>query len=239
MTTPIDREFRIAHLAEATSRMLDALAAVPPETLRDPSLLPNWTVGHVATHLARNADALGNLLRWAATGVETPMYATPETRDADIDAGARREPTEILDDLTASCGRLAQAISDQPEAAWSALVSMRRGGPVASEIVLDARLAEIELHHHDLGVDAGLALLDEASGAALLAAVVRTYVRSRDLGGIVVVPDGGEPITLTGTAQDEPTHVRGSAAAIAGWITGRGDGADLACNGPLPDLEAW
>ena len=49
----------------------------------------------------------------------------------------------------------------------------------------------------------------------------------------------GRPITLTGTPAGEPTQVRGPAAAIAGWITGRLDGADLTCDGPLPDLEAW
>ena len=45
-------------------------------------LLPGWTVGHVLTHVARNADAYTNLLTWARTGVETPAYASPEAREA-------------------------------------------------------------------------------------------------------------------------------------------------------------
>lgn len=239
MTTVPDREFRIAHLTEASTRLLEALAAVPPESLRDPSLLPDWTVGHVATHLARNADAQRNLLHWAATGVETPMYPSPQARNDDIEAGARREPEEILSDLNASVVRLAQAIDAQPGAAWTALVRQSRGGPVPAEVILDARLAEVELHHHDLGVDSGLALLDEEAGGLLLGAVVRTYARNRDLGGLVVEPDGAEPVTLTGAPDGKPTHVRGPAVSIAGWLTGRTDGSELVCDGPLPDLEAW
>jgi maleylpyruvate isomerase len=239
MSTSTDREFRIAHLSEATTRMLQALTDVPPAILRDPSLLPDWTVAHVATHLARNADAQRNLLHWASTGVETPMYPSADAREAGIAEGVRREPREILEDLVASCDRLATAIADQPAAAWDARISLRRGGPVASDVVLDARLSEVELHHHDLGLDGGLALLSDDDGAMLLAAVVNTYVRNRDLGGIVVLPDGGDPITLTGMPAGEPTRVRGPAAAVAGWLTGRLDGADLSCDGPLPDLEAW
>lgn len=243
MTTPpddpADREFRVAHLTEATTRLLAALAAVPPDALHDPSLLPGWTVGHVVAHLARNADAQRNLLRWAATGVETPMYASPSAREEDIATGAARPPEENLSDLRASCERLATAIDELPAPAWEARVRQRRGDPVAASVVLDSRLAEVELHHHDLGVDPGLELLDGEAGALLLAAVVRTYVRNRDLGGVVVEPDGGVPLTLTGTPDGPPTHVSGSAVSIAGWLTGRTDGSDLICEGPLPDLEAW
>ena len=44
-----------------------------------PSGLPDWTRAHVLTHVARNADAMVNLLTWARTGVPTPAYAS---RDA-------------------------------------------------------------------------------------------------------------------------------------------------------------
>ncbi|MGH3331970.1 MAG: maleylpyruvate isomerase N-terminal domain-containing protein, partial [Nocardioidaceae bacterium] len=42
--------------------------------LRGPSRLPDWTRGHVVTHVARNAEGLVRLLAWARTGIETPMY---------------------------------------------------------------------------------------------------------------------------------------------------------------------
>jgi maleylpyruvate isomerase len=34
--------------------------------------LPGWTRGHLLTHVARNADALRNLLTWARTGCHVP-----------------------------------------------------------------------------------------------------------------------------------------------------------------------
>jgi maleylpyruvate isomerase len=52
---------------------LDRLAGVD---LDGPSLLPGWSRRTVIAHVARNADALCNLLTWARTGVETPMYAS-------------------------------------------------------------------------------------------------------------------------------------------------------------------
>ncbi len=44
------------------------------------------------THVARNADAMINLLTWARTGVPTPAYASDQQRDADIEAGAGAQP---------------------------------------------------------------------------------------------------------------------------------------------------
>ena len=61
-----------------------AAARLEPAQVTEPSRLPGWTRGHVLSHLARNADALVNLLTWARTGVETVMYASAEARDEEI-----------------------------------------------------------------------------------------------------------------------------------------------------------
>ena len=53
-----------------------ALGRLVPEDFAGPSLLPGWTRAHVLAHVAGNADALVNLLTWARTGEETPMYAS-------------------------------------------------------------------------------------------------------------------------------------------------------------------
>ncbi len=60
-----------------------------------PTALPGWTRRHLVAHVAANADALGNLVRWAATGRRTPMYATPEERAAGIEQGARMSADEL------------------------------------------------------------------------------------------------------------------------------------------------
>ena len=60
-------------IAAATERLLATADALTGDQVREPSLLPGWTRGHVLTHVARNADGLRNLLIWARTGTEIPM----------------------------------------------------------------------------------------------------------------------------------------------------------------------
>src|SRR3954447_21274961 len=54
-----------------------------------PSALPGWTRRHVVAHVAFNARALMRLLHWARTGEKTPMYASAEARNAEIEEGAK------------------------------------------------------------------------------------------------------------------------------------------------------
>ena len=78
---------------------------------RAPSLLPGWSIGHVLTHLARNADGMRNMIEGAVLGEERLMYPSAEHRDADIEAGSSRTATELVDDVR----RCAWAL----ESAWS------------------------------------------------------------------------------------------------------------------------
>ena len=74
-------------LDAATARLSATCADVDDATARRPSLLPGWSVGHVLTHVARNADGMVNLVTWAVTGDRTPMYASMEARNAAIEEG--------------------------------------------------------------------------------------------------------------------------------------------------------
>ena len=62
-------------MAVSTDRLLATVDGLDDAALRQPSRLPGWTRAHVLTHIARNADGLVNLVTWARTGEETPMYA--------------------------------------------------------------------------------------------------------------------------------------------------------------------
>jgi maleylpyruvate isomerase len=95
----------------AVAGRLDQLA---DDVLAAPSGLPDWSRAHVVAHLARNADALVNLLTWARTGVETPMYPSREVRNADIETTAALLPAELRADYAAACARLAVAIEKLP-----------------------------------------------------------------------------------------------------------------------------
>ena len=54
-----------------------------------PSRLPDWTIGHVVTHLARNADGLRRVLDGVTAGQQLQPYDSPQARADDIQAGAR------------------------------------------------------------------------------------------------------------------------------------------------------
>ncbi|WP_373302302.1 maleylpyruvate isomerase N-terminal domain-containing protein [Streptomyces flaveus] len=64
--------------------------------------------GHVVAHVARDAEALVNLLTWARTGVTTPMYASGDQRAREIEDGARQPVGALRTDLLAADGRLAE-----------------------------------------------------------------------------------------------------------------------------------
>jgi maleylpyruvate isomerase len=135
---------------EATIALLAAVEPMTDADLQAASLLTGWSRGHVLTHLARNADALRNLLVWARTGVETPAYATEDARDADIEAGASRSAAEQFADLQRSCSAFRAEAEELPEQAWQATVAIRGDGIPASNILI-RRLTEVVLHHTDLG----------------------------------------------------------------------------------------
>lgn len=50
-----DRAMALCRAAQA--RLMGRVRSLAAERARQPSRLPGWSVGHVLTHLARNADA--------------------------------------------------------------------------------------------------------------------------------------------------------------------------------------
>ncbi|WP_410656526.1 maleylpyruvate isomerase family mycothiol-dependent enzyme [Amycolatopsis sp. lyj-112] len=207
--------------------------------LHAPSALPGWARAHLLSHVARNADGLGNLLAWAKTGVETPMYATATERDEGIEAGADRSLAEIADDVVASGERFTDLAASLKDEAWTGEARDRQGRPITGEGVLRKRLAEASIHLADL--DLGY---DFARVAGLLGNEFEVVVSSaigsygEGLPSVLVVAadsDGtrhewrmgtGDPVTVTGTPGD-----------VLAWITGRSDGSTL--DGQAPSLPHW
>jgi maleylpyruvate isomerase len=136
---------------DATQRLVRAASALTDEQVAEASLLPGWTRGHVLSHVARNADALRNLLIWARTGVETPAYASQQVRDYDIEAGAGRTAAELVSDVSHSAEAFRAEAADFPAAARLAMVSVLGAEEFPATLVLTRRLVEVELHYTDLG----------------------------------------------------------------------------------------
>jgi maleylpyruvate isomerase len=130
-----------------------ALAGLDDATARAPSLLPGWSVAHVLTHLARNADSVVWRLEGAALGEERDQYpGGVERRRADIDAGAGRPATALVADVRRTSGAVERVMSELPAAAWDAPSRTSRGVVETSRDAVLSRWREVVVHHRDLGL---------------------------------------------------------------------------------------
>ena len=136
---------------QATQRLIDVARVITEPDLRAPSLLPGWTRAHVLAHLARGADAMRNLLIEARTGHNRPAYASAEARDAGIEAGAGRTPSDLTTDLADSAMAFRTVARKLPDDAWRVQVQVLNSRPFPAHQLLTRRLVEVELHHCDLG----------------------------------------------------------------------------------------
>ena len=225
----------------ATERLIATAATLDDADLTAPSLCPGWTRAHVLTHVARNADALSNLLSWARTGRENPMYPSREARDADIEAGVARTSDEVVDDLQLSADRFVRAVMEMPDDGWERQVRRgfaATGDPLPGRRVLWLRLRELEVHHVDLSAGYDVADWPDPFVRRALDETVRAFGRRDDVPAVTLEVDGGGVEHL---AADAPLTVGGSPTALLGWLTGRSPGAGLRVQpaGALPALPAW
>lgn len=127
---------RLAIVRDGTAWFDRHLADLTDADLDDASALPGWTRRHLLAHVGYNAAALRNLVTWASTGVETPMYPSAQARNSDIEAGALL-PVEDLRNMHAhNASRLDSAWQSLSGDRWDAEVRTAQGQPVpASETV--------------------------------------------------------------------------------------------------------
>ncbi len=136
----------------AHRRLLFRVEGITDEQARSPSRLPDWSVAHVLTHLARNADGHVGRLEGALRGEDVPRYpGGPAQRDADIAEGAQRPAAEIVADLSGAQDRLEKAWDRSAAAGWPhpELRGDDKWPTTASPL---RRLGEVEIHHVDLGL---------------------------------------------------------------------------------------
>jgi maleylpyruvate isomerase len=234
MNTSSHLSENLALLAHETTELVRTASGLDDDALRGASLCEGWTRGHVLSHIARNADALGNLLSWAITGIPRAMYASPEARDEDIAIGSTRGAQVILSDLEDSAARFAEAATSLPGAPEQVEVEMRRGRKVLGGQLPTLRLMEVVVHHVDL--DAGYTF-DDSDHGFVRRAVTISVERMKASGqapSVTLRSDEGDTWTIGDGAQ----VVTGSNAALLFWLT-RGRGAGLSSEAPLPVLPSW
>jgi maleylpyruvate isomerase len=136
----------------AHRRLIAAVTGLPDETVRRPSRLPGWTVGHVLTHLARNADGHARRLEGALRGKEVARYPGGQSqRNKEIEAGAVRSARDLADDVAASAERLEDVWSQSAKAGWPNR-HLLAGDRWPTDGSPSRRLREVEVHHVDLGL---------------------------------------------------------------------------------------
>jgi maleylpyruvate isomerase len=214
-----------------------AAASLDPAQLRGPSRLEKWSRGHVLSHLARNADALVNLLTWARTGAESRMYSSPTDREDGIAAGADRELPEQLADLTAADARFLQAAAAVPKSRRTFPVISGQGRQIAADEVPWLRVREAWLHLVDLDAGFDIDILPDAMGWSLTADVAG-WMTSRVEATVDLQVDGYGTIRL-GPGVAAGSVITGSPQRMAGWLTGRTGTSGLSAAGGFPDLPRW
>jgi maleylpyruvate isomerase len=224
----MDHARDLASVQDATERLLTAAAELDNAAVAGQSRLPGWTRGHVLAHLARNADALVNVLQGR------PMYASAEARDADIERDAPRPLDVQLADLRESAARLQQA--GAAPADWSRTVELRNGVTDMAARVPFRRWIEVELHHVDLGIGYELEDLPAEFVEREIDFLAERF-RGRSDVPSTRVTDGTRAWSTGREAAEPEVTVRGAAPGLLGWLSGRRDGSSLTVEGgPLPVL---
>ncbi|MDL2078245.1 maleylpyruvate isomerase N-terminal domain-containing protein [Streptomyces sp. GXMU-J15] len=184
-----------------TELLLDAVAGLDEKDFAAPSVLPGWTRKHLVAHAAANADALGNLVHWAATGERTPMYASAQERAEGIAKGPMLSAGELRAWLTDSARKLTAGLDALSDEQWRSEVVTAQGRTVPATEIPWLRAREVCVHAVDLGT--GVVTFADLPKGFLVALVAEI----RDRRALPELPDGplpevaawlaGRPHTLT------------------------------------------
>ncbi len=225
-------------VAACTDRMLATLDGLDDAALRAPSLLPGWTRAHVLTHIARNADGMVNLVTWARTGEETPMYVGGRpARDAQIEEGAQRHIGDIRLDLAESAERLLGAFAGFPDEGLDRQVTLAGRNASGADLPL-LRVREVEIHHVDVSAGYSPAHWTPAFVSRTLDQLTQFFRDERD--SPVAILAATDTASTWRVAENGPT-LTGPQSALLAWLTGRstGDGLEFDSPGPVPAAPTW
>jgi maleylpyruvate isomerase len=206
----------LALLSAHTARLLDTARSLPDPAA--PSLCEGWSRGHVATHVARNAEAIGRLAEWAVTGTRQEMYpGGTDARDRAVEAGAHRGADALAEDLAETAAALVPRLQSLSGPLATDEVELRGGYRLPSTRLPFTRLREVVYHHVDL--DAGFGFTDVDGD--LLYRFVDDAVSRLELGrhppALRLASDEGD----TWTVGDGTGTVAGSRAGLLLWLARR------------------
>jgi maleylpyruvate isomerase len=149
----------LERVAQAERQLWALVGDLDEDAMRAPCALPDWSRGHLLTHLARNADSHVRRAEGAARGEVVDQYPGGfEGRAADIERGAARPAGEILADVAETSAAVRAAWNAVPEDAWGNVTRDVGGRERPLDDLVRRRWQEVEVHLVDL--DLGFGSLD-------------------------------------------------------------------------------
>jgi maleylpyruvate isomerase len=208
--TDLDAAALVDQVRTSHARLHELIADLTDEQARADSALPDWTRGHVLTHVANHAVAFARQAEYALRGEQVDVYdGGRPARDAGIEAGAGRPAVELVRSVVDANARLEHAWAKAGPDDWSRPVRYRDG------VLLDTvwcRWREVEVH----AVDCALGYRPSSWPAPFCEHLI-DFLRPR-------VPEGVE-LTLSATDSDRRIVI--------------GAGRAVEVHGQLTDLAAW
>ena len=215
----------VTHLADlraSTAGMVSGFDAEQwtDDDMRAPSLLPDWTRGHVLTHISRNADGITRCLAGALRGEMVPRYDSWDARCAAIEQGAVRSAAELIADVRDSADRLDVVLSGVAEADGWDLPTPDH----PARHWVEARWREVEVHRVDAAGSYAAADWAPPFIGYLLPELAGAVGGRTDAGLHIEVTESKDP-ELVGRSWDAGSgdliDVRGPDWALLAWLIGR------------------
>lgn len=223
----------VAGCTRSHRRFEHAIEGLTDEMARRPSLLPGWTVGHLLTHVARNADSHRGMVEAAARGrIEAQYPGGYEQREGDIEAGQARPAAELIADVAAASRRLERAWEALTQEQWETGLGRRTTLTALPELVF-LRWREVEIHRLDLGFEAPdwNTLDPDYLDLEWEAMMNRLPGRVPEGTSLLLVP-GDRPSRAAGSGNEVVT-ARDTPGNLIGWLFGREKRPDR------PELGPW
>ncbi|MCU1411100.1 MAG: maleylpyruvate isomerase [Rhodoglobus sp.] len=238
-TTDPRLQAQLLQARRGTAFFARKLNQLSDEELSVDSLLDGWTRRHVVAHVGYNARAIARLVQWAATGIETPMYSSPEERAREIDYGATLSPVALRNLFGHAAVHLTVEWRDLPDGAWDTIVRTGQGRLVPASETVWMRTREVWVHAIDLDNGASFRDVPAEILERLLEDITRTWALRGD--GADLVLSISDPVRLkeVGGAGPGSRVVRGTLAALTRWATGRGVVGVTSSGGDIPIAPRW
>ncbi|WP_447006433.1 maleylpyruvate isomerase family mycothiol-dependent enzyme [Saccharothrix isguenensis] len=211
-----------ANVLAAHRRLAALIEDVTDAQVAEPSLLPDWTRGHVLAHLANVTVGLAGQAENEGAKVEVYPGGRP-ARDAAIEAGAVRSAAEHRAGIADAVARLAKAWAGVRD--WDT-PTFYRGSTLTGTAYALWREVEIHTRDLDLGpVTWSPEFCDHAVDflSARVPDGVRLTLRAEDRRWVI---GEGEDVTLTGDRTD-----------LVAWLAGREPAGPV--TGDRPELKPW